>query len=261
MIRMAVGGIGIRAPGIDHWESILQNPEYTIPIEPAPEQPKGIGQGLPGTERRRATAVTRLALDLAMEAAGNMDTRRLSAVFCSSGGEVTVVHQIFSMLAEGDNALSPTAFHNSVHNAAQGYWSIASGSTQPADSICAFDDSFGAGLAECCLRYADDQRNLLLVTYDIPPPFPISSHRRIHNAMGGALLLAADNVMPKAFITVRYEAGIGSEQSTSKDIQDSTEHPGSGLIRLIMAIARKQTTEVAVRAGFGGTLHVLVEPC
>ena len=262
MIKMAVGGIGVRAPGIENWDALLQNPKYIIPVEPAPEQPKGVGQGLPATERRRATPVTRLALDLAMEAAGNQDQSRLSAVFCSSGGEVTIVHQIFSMLAEADTALSPTAFHNSVHNAAAGYWSIASGSAYPADSLCAFDDSFGAGLAECCLRYADGQRNLLLVAYDVPPPYPISSHRRIQNAMGGALLLADDDAEPKAWLTIHYEASRGPESySARKDAPNNPLHPVSSLIFLIEAIAQKKTTEILLHAGFGGILHVLVEPC
>lgn len=262
MIRMAVGGIGVRAPGVAHWDALVENPNYNIPIEPVPEQPKGVGEGLPATERRRATPVTRLALDLAMEAAGDRDKTSLSAVFCSSGGEVTVVHQIFSMLAEGDKVLSPTAFHNSVHNAAAGYWSIASGSGHPADSLCAFNDSFGAGLAECCLRYADGQRNLLLVAYDVPPPYPISLHRRIHNAIGGALLLAADDTDPKAWLTVRYEASLDPKSPPYPgEAEDPTLHPGSSLLSLIKAIAGKERAELTLQAGFGGTLHVLVEPC
>lgn len=259
---MAVGGVGVRAPGIDSWAALVENPNYNIPIEAAPHQPKGLGEGLPSTERRRATPVTRLAMDLAMEATGNHDSSRLSAIFCSSGGEVTIVHEIFSMLAEGDNVLSPTAFHNSVHNAAAGYWSIASGSAHPADSLCAYDDSFGAGLAECCLRFADGQRNLLLVAYDVPPPYPISMHRKIHNAMGGALLLAADDIAPMAWITIRYEPLIYPDvHPMNKESQRTASLPALNVMRLLKAIAKRETTELKLQAGFGGTLHVLIEPC
>lgn len=233
-------------------------------MEPVCEQPKGVGQCLPATERRRATSVTRLALDLAIEAAGDHDQQKLSAVFCSSGGEVTVVHQIFSMLAEGDTALSPTAFHNSVHNAAAGYWSIASGSSYPADSLCAFDDSFGAGLAECCLRHMEGQRNLLLVAYDIPPPHPISLHRRIHNAVGGALLLGADGPQPMAWMTLRYEGSPDVETTQNPQCDNSRltpHHPGASMMNLITTIARRETSQHTFQTGFGGLLHVKIEPC
>lgn len=263
-IRIPIGGIGVRAPGIENWKELTENAEYVIPTTPITDQPKGLGQCLPATERRRATPVTRLALDLAMEAVGDRNTDDLSAVFCSSGGEVTVVHQIFSMLAEGDTALSPTAFHNSVHNAAAGYWSIASGSPYAADSLCAFDDSFGAGLAECCLRYAEGQRNLLLVTYDIPPPHPISLHREIHNAVGGSLLLGANNTQPLAWLNLRYEACPHLESpplSQSAQVERLPTHPGSVMMALLKTIAQKELSHHAIPAGFGGMLHVKVEPC
>lgn len=264
MIKIPVSGMGVRAPGIHNWPDLIDTPHYAIPIDHVPEQPKGIGACLPPTERRRATPVTRLALDLAMEAAGERDTQGLTAVFCTSGGEVTVVHQIFSMLAEGDTALSPTAFHNSVHNAAAGYWSIASGSPFSADSLCAFDDSFGAGLAECCLRYAEGQRNLLLVAYDIPPPHPLSLHRRIHNAVGGSLLLGAENTEPKAWLSVRYSAPgepAGPESGKQGENVDNQSHPGSSMMAILSAIARKESAQFALRAGFGGLLHLEITPC
>jgi len=262
-IRIPISGIGVRAPGIENWKALQENPDYVIPRDPAPEQPKGVGQCLPATERRRATPVTRLALDLAMEATGERKTQDLSAVFCSSGGEVTVVHQIFSMLAEGDTALSPTAFHNSVHNAAAGYWSIASGSPYPADSLCAYDDSFGAGLAECCLRYAEGQRNLLLVAYDIPPPHPISLHRKIHNAVGGALLLGAEDNSPIAWLTLRYASSSEIEKTNTSGSPNSTtpaHHPGSAMMNLLMTIVQKKPSQLALPSGFGGMLHIKVEP-
>ena len=45
-------------------------------------------------------------------------------------------------------SISPTRFHNSVHNAAAGYWGIATGATAAANALCAYDASFGAGLLE-----------------------------------------------------------------------------------------------------------------
>src|SRR5690606_40428753 len=72
--------------------------------------------------------------------------RRCAAVFASSGGDYPIIDQICKALCEPERLVSPTQFHNSVHNSAAGYWSIATGSRAPSTSISAFDDTFAAGL-------------------------------------------------------------------------------------------------------------------
>ena len=54
--------------------------------------------------------------------------------------------------------LSPTRFHNSVHNAPAGYWGIATGAMAAVDGLCAFDASFAAGLLEAATRLAVQPR-------------------------------------------------------------------------------------------------------
>ena len=41
-----------------------------------------------------------------------------------------------------------------MHNAAAGYWSIATGSMTESNVLCAFDASFGAGLLEALTQLA-----------------------------------------------------------------------------------------------------------
>lgn len=252
-LHIPVGGIGLRAPGIINVHALLQSSDE--PREEGHfETPKGQGLCLPATERRRATPVTRLALDAAMEAtSGVSDPSLLTTLFASSGGEVTVIHQIFDMLAQGDTALSPTAFHNSVHNAAAGYWSIASGSQYPADSICAYDDSFGAGLADAALRYLQGERNILLIAYDLPPPYPISEKRHIRDAIAAALLLGYEGASPIATLSVNYDP-----KRNEKPLPLS--HPSAPLVAIIRAIAKKAPHSQVLSAGFGGTLTVEVRP-
>ena len=45
-----------------------------------------------------------------------------------------------------NGTISPTQFHNSVHNAAAGYWHIAAGSAAPSLSVGGHDGAFAAGL-------------------------------------------------------------------------------------------------------------------
>ena len=97
---------------------------------------------------------------------------RCRRVFSFSGGDGDNCHEICAALASSERLISPTRFHNSVHNAAAGYWSIAYGCTRASTSLCADDASFGAGLLEALAQLACGAPAVLLVAYDVdyPPP-------------------------------------------------------------------------------------------
>jgi len=147
---------------------------------------------LPPAERRRAGRVVRVALAVGAEAVADAcaDARCLPSVFTSSGGDGDNCHLLCETLAGAQRLISPTRFHNSVHNAAAGYWSIAYGCTQPCTALCAHDGSFGAGLLEALSQLACGAETMLLVSYDLDYPPPLRSHRPIGDACAVALLLS-----------------------------------------------------------------------
>lgn len=112
-----------------------------------------------------------------------------ASVFASSGGDYPIIDQICRSLCEPERLVSPTQFHNSVHNSAAGYWSIATGSRHPSTSLSAYDDSFAAGLLEAVCLCQQEQLPTLLVVYDIVPPNPLGAKRQIPVEFGVALLL------------------------------------------------------------------------
>jgi len=136
--------------------------------------------------------VVRLTLAVGLEAArrAGVDPAQLPTVFTSSGGDGQNCHEICEVLATAERELSPTRFHNSVHNAPAGYWGIATGATAAANSLCAHDASFGAGLLEALCQVAVDHTPVLLIAYDASYPEPMRSVRPIPDAFGVALLLA-----------------------------------------------------------------------
>ena len=75
-------------------------------------------------------------------------------------GDIT--HQICEALARPEREVSPTSFHNSVHNAPAGYWSIATGSRLASTSICAYDVSFAAGLLEAAAYATVEHQPVML---------------------------------------------------------------------------------------------------
>ncbi|MDP9091252.1 MAG: beta-ketoacyl synthase chain length factor [Pseudomonadota bacterium] len=188
-----IGGIGILGPGFDNWPqaaSILagRQPYRSAPTQlPTPET-------LPPAERRRTGRVVKLALAIAYEAAANAeaDATRIPSVFCSSGSDGHICHEICQALALSSREVSPTRFSNSVHNVAAGYWSIASGSMAQANVLCAFDASFVAGLLDALAQTAVDQQAVLLVAYDTEYPPPLYAKRPIPDAFGVAMVLTPE---------------------------------------------------------------------
>ena len=60
-----------------------------------------------------------------------------------------------------------------MHNAAAGYWGIATGATAAANALCAYDASFGAGLLEALTQVRTQGVPVLLVAYDTVYPQPL----------------------------------------------------------------------------------------
>jgi hypothetical protein len=182
--------VGLLGPGLPDWPSAaraLAGGAYT----PQPTAIPALLECLPGAERRRTGMVVRLALTAGLEAiSGNAAAAAgLPAVFSSSGGDGLNCHEICEALASPERQISPTRFHNSVHNAAAGYWGIATGATAAANALCAHDASFGAGLIEALTQVQVETTAVLLIAYDAGYPEPMRSVRPIPEAFAVAMLL------------------------------------------------------------------------
>jgi hypothetical protein len=185
-------------------------------------------QVLPATERRRAGKTVRIALAAGLDAvaAAGREARDLAAIFSSSTGDGETLHAICEALASDDREISPTRFHNSVHNAPAGYWGIATGAMHAADSIAAYDGSFAAGLLEGLARVASDPRtSVLVVAYDAPYPEPLHGKRPIPDSFAVAMVLSA-----------------GSGDGTRIAAEPSTEAP------TVMANASLEAVRAAIPA-------------
>ncbi|MDF9391884.1 MULTISPECIES: beta-ketoacyl synthase chain length factor [Methylococcus] len=193
LLHCLIEGIGAIGPGFASPEEFRRLIE-TGQADPSAPTPVPAPTCLPAAERRRAGTSIKLALAAglqAMEASGR-DATTLATVFTSSGGDGDNCHVICEALASDDRQISPTRFHNSVHNAPSGYWGIALGATVPSTSLCAFDASFGAGLLEAMAQVAQSREPCLLIAYDVPYPYPLSRVRAIGGAMCLALALAPE---------------------------------------------------------------------
>jgi hypothetical protein len=186
-----VRGVGLLGPGLPDWDTGAPVIAGDAPYQPSPTV-LSAPQSLPPAERRRTGATVKLALDVAQQAvaAAAIDPVSLAAVFTSSGGDGLICHEICETLATDERQISPTRFHNSVHNAAAGYWSIATGATAASTALCAYDGSFAAGLTEALTQLAVSGAPSLLSAYETTYPQPLHAKRPIVDSFGVALVLA-----------------------------------------------------------------------
>lgn len=212
-----IEGLGLLGPGLDGWtQSAVVLEGRSLYVRQPTNVP--IPDGLPPAERRRLGLVVKLALNAGLEAISKagVDPDALPAVFASSGGDGQNCHEICQGLANDERSISPTRFHNSVHNAAAGYWSIATRSRAASNALCAFDWSFGAGLLEAMTQVVVDQTRVLLVAYDAPYPQPLFAKRPIPEAFGVAFVLAplrhdASSVSPAGTLVGAPRSGAAAE--------------------------------------------------
>ena len=247
-LRAYIEGIGLIGPGLDDWtagSAALLDPAAYHPQPtnlPSPDK-------LPPAERRRVGRVVKLALGVGLQAtaAARIDPAVLPSVFASSGGDGDNCHEICAALAKEDRQISPTRFHNSVHNAAAGYWSIATGAKSASNALCGFDASFTVGLLEAMTQLTVENTPVLLVAYDAQYPPPLYAKRPISAAFGVAFVLSPD-ARPTAM--ARLEVGLSDRQADRMDDPRleslRTSIPAARSLPLLYWLARRQAASVAL---------------
>lgn len=200
-----VEGIGFWGSGVPSWDAARAfMADGTLP-ETAPRKPQPTL--LPPNERRRAPDSVALAIEVAQAAcaAAARDPATLPSVFTSTHGDLAITDYMCSTLAEAPLSISPTKFHNSVHNAAAGYWTIGTRCMASATAISGYRASFAQGLLEALALLAEGQEAVLLVAYDAESHGPLSEVSRSEGLLAGALVLAREARQGATMIAVRPE--------------------------------------------------------
>jgi hypothetical protein len=264
MIRVFVEGIGIAGPGLDGWSASRAALAGLAPYVPAPFVPPPV-MLLPPAERRRAGTAIRLAIGAGHEALtqAGRDPARMAMVFASSNGDSDTVHEILCVLATDRREVSPTRFHNSVHNAPAGYWAVATGSREPSTSLCAFDDSFSAGLLDAAVQAIVDNRPVTLTAYDLPYPEPLNGVRAIEALFAVALVLTPEPTnqsITALSVAQRPTGGTATVMMDGRLERLRLGNPAARSLPLLAAIARGRPDMVHLTATFGTGAEIAVEP-
>ena len=190
-LRVAIEGVSFWASRLPGWETARavmtgeQPPPEAASTRPSPTL-------LAPTERRRAPDTVAVALEVAAracEAAGRKPSD-LPSVFASTHGDLAISDYMCSTLATTPALISPIKFHNSVHNAAAGYWSIGTGSLAPYTAISSYLYTFAEGLVEAATQVVCEQRPVLYVAFDIEAKGALATMASSRGLLGAALVLA-----------------------------------------------------------------------
>lgn len=264
-MRVFLEGVGILGPGLRGWEASRPVLAGTDAYVNAPTVITA-SELLPAAERRRTGGPVKLALAVGREAFANAgrDPANTATVFTSSGGDGENVHQICETLASVEREVSPTRFHNSVHNAPAGYWSIATGSREPSTSLCCYDASFAAGLLEAAVQVVADRAPVGLVAYDQRYPQPLHAVRPMGADLAVALVLTPEMTgRTLAVLDVSYvrdEAHVTPMTLPALEAVRATVPAGRSL-PLLAALARERAEVVIVEYIGASRLRIAVEPC
>ncbi len=153
------------APGLHEraaWEAWAQ-----VPVLPRGDDTPPLAE-MPALQRRRVERLGRMAMQAAYWCDAQMDAS-VPMLFASRHGDVARSVALLQALADGE-ALSPTAFGLSVHNAIAAFHSIVGGGRGNYLAIAGGRGTAEASCVEAAALLADGAPEVRIVCYEAPLP-------------------------------------------------------------------------------------------
>jgi hypothetical protein len=252
MSPVFVESVAVLGPGLPDWSkavTVLRDPSTYVAGDVL------VDSSAPGAanERRRATPTIRLALQVLDQLArrSSLDLSRSVSVFATSWGDLQVIENMLTALATPGIPVSPVQFHNMVHNAPAGYWSIGTGGRYSSTSVTAGEVTFVAGLIDALVSVRTRQENVLYACYDYPGPALVDRYLPIGAPFAVAMALTAERI-GNPCCAIDIERGLGQPETTM-------EHQDLERLRRCNPAARALPFLGAIAAG-GGRVVLSFEP-
>lgn len=221
-------GLSLWTPGYDQIETWWErNPDPSIKSPQASQ--------LPSSLRRRTSLLTRMAIDV-FERSVNLaaiDPKTTAIVFGTVYGEIQTTYDLLAMLGR-DELVSPTKFHNSVHNTAIGYLSIAYQHQGLLTTISAGWSTLAMGILESlAILHAQqaDQVALVLSEEGLPKPL-LQGPEEVYDPLAMAMLLrpAGEQSAEHKLWQMRFGSCHENVRQLPENVRHNPCSPGLGLI-------------------------------
>jgi hypothetical protein len=255
-LAFVLRGLGFWAPGYPTPEAWIAR-AADCPEDQA-ATPKA--ELLPPMLRRRTSLLTRMAAEVAHQAIrrGGLDPANTAMVYGSVYGEIRTTLDLLAALLEPGAPLSPTKFHNSVHNTAAGYVSISTGNRVGDAALSAGRATLAMGLLEAAARVACEGGDAVLVIAEEPLPEPLAAGRR-YGPLAAAFAVSAPgrtNMPGRPCLLVQGPADMPSAPPPSW----LAENPCAAALALIDAAMRPEPAAVALEPASPGWTCRLAGP-
>lgn len=212
MAEVVIMGLGTWSPRHADWQGFcaaLASGEW-------PDEVKLLPDLIPPRERRRAPQLVKMAIEVMDQACkmASVQPADVAVIFSSAMGDMQITDYMCSTLAQEPRLISPTKFHNSVHNAAPGYWSIATGSFCPTSAVSAFELTPSMAFLEAAIQCVEEQIPVIAVTQEVAAPYPLMDICPCSIPFSAAFLIAPSGFTTKPICTIDFSV-----------TQDPTEWP------------------------------------
>ena len=209
--------------------------------------PQAVPASLPANERRRMSPMIQMVLQCCEETLAECPSElpAVHTVFASSCGDLVLVDKILRALTMPGKPVSPTLFHNSVHNSAAGYFSIARGDSSSSISVSARDSSFVAGLLSAAGLVLSGVGPTLLVAYDFTAPPALAPFRPFLASFAVGMLLI-DSEAPRSMSIQLIEENSATILNDPALEAMRLGNPAARALPLLELLATDRTGEVAL---------------
>lgn len=265
-LAFSIRGIGVWTPWHNSWDALadtLCNRQASADdtMEKSGNE-KPAATIIPANERRRAPLPVKLAVEASAAAceAANEKAGELKTVFVSGLGDTQLTDYMCSVLASDNKALSPTKFHNSVHNAAAGYWTISTGCTLASSSVAAYEESFSTALFEAVVQANEEQSPILLTCYDAPVADALAPILRNTFAFAVSLVIHPGTTESPQYgqlqLDLLPEAASWPKATWCNTLNDCYEVNPSAKVLALLNMLAHQENSVRLPLGSGTSLHI-----
>jgi hypothetical protein len=161
--------------GVGLWTTGFPNPEAWCRDEAHHDLKTAEAALLEGPLRRRASALTRISVDVFEQStrAAGVDPSTIPTVWATAHGEHGTAIKLLKMMLRGEGKVSPTHFHNSVHNTSSAYASIAAGNGSASTTLTGGPELVSSAILEAFCHLDAGTPEIVVVLSDEPlhPPF------------------------------------------------------------------------------------------
>jgi len=259
MTDVDIVGVGVWSENFSNWDEFCSVFAGGAGSQATTLKPELI----PAKERRRAPLSVKMAVEV-MDQACRMSAlvpSEVATVFASVYGDMGTTDYICRTLDTAPRTVSPTRFHNSVHNAPTGNWAIATHCQLPANAISAYLYTASMAFLEGAIQVLEDDIPVLVCVQELASPTAVKPIYDSEQSLSTALLLAPTAYSAPSLASVRF--AVRNEKSDDPEVAqvlrvDLPGNMGARFLPLLEALATPGDTSLLLPISASSSLSLAV---